>query len=178
MTKKGNYNYRNPVRDLSPQDIQKQLDVSSKLSDVLRALGVEGNGRNREVILSLIEEYKLSMDTFKENVQKRRDNQYVSKRLSPGSKKRRQNLPLSEYLVEGDRILPGSVKKRIFKEGILEAKCSCCGQLPEWNGKPLQLQVDHVNGNPKDNKIENLRVLCPNCHSQTDTWSGRNITKK
>lgn len=66
-----------------------------------------------------------------------------------------------------------SLKRRILREGILGDVCSICG-IKEWNGKPLVLQLDHINGDNRDNRIENLRLLCPNCHSQTDTFCGKN----
>lgn len=56
-------------------------------------------------------------------------------------------------------------------------RCSLCGLLPVWNNKPLTLQVDHINGVNNDHRIENLRLLCPNCHTQTDTFGARNIRK-
>jgi len=66
------------------------------------------------------------------------------------------------------------LKKRLVKEGILEYNCSSCGIGDEWNGKPITLQLDHINGVNNDHRLDNLRMLCPNCHSQTDTWCGRN----
>jgi hypothetical protein len=70
---------------------------------------------------------------------------------------------------------PGALlKRRLIKAGLIIDKCVICDALPVWCGKPITLQLDHINGNNKDNRFENLRVLCPNCHSQTDTYAGKN----
>ena len=66
------------------------------------------------------------------------------------------------------------LKKRLVKEGILVYNCTSCGIGDEWNGNPITLQLDHIDGNRFDHSLDNLRLLCPNCHSQTDTWCGRN----
>ena len=60
-------------------------------------------------------------------------------------------------------------KSRLIRANLIEYKCSCCG-ITEWNGKPLTLQLHHINGNNRDNRLENLTFLCPNCHSQTDNY--------
>lgn len=66
-----------------------------------------------------------------------------------------------------------SVKKRILEENLLEYKCDICG-IFKWNSKPISLHLDHINGINSDHKLENLRFLCPNCHSQTNTYTGKN----
>jgi len=66
-----------------------------------------------------------------------------------------------------------SVRKTIIREELIPYECSKCG-INEWNGKMLSLHLDHINGVNNDHRLENLRFLCPNCHSQTDTYTGRN----
>jgi Zn finger protein HypA/HybF involved in hydrogenase expression len=73
--------------------------------------------------------------------------------------------------------ITGMLKKFILKNNLKEHKCEECG-LNEWNNKPLSLELDHTDGIRSNNKIENLKLLCPNCHSQTPTWRGRNKVKK
>ena len=68
------------------------------------------------------------------------------------------------------------LRSRLIKEGFKEYKCEECG-IDEWNGKKISLELDHISGNRLDNSLENLKLLCPNCHSQTHTFRGRNISK-
>ncbi len=66
-----------------------------------------------------------------------------------------------------------TIKKRLLDAGILKNVCDECG-ISEWRGKRLSIQIDHVNGVKDDHRLENLRMLCPNCHSQTDTFAAKN----
>ena len=83
---------------------------------------------------------------------------------------------LDDVLVENSKYSRANLKKRLITNGILKARCLWCG-LSEWRGQCLTLELDHINGVSDDNRIENLRLLCPNCHSQTNTWRGRNRKK-
>lgn len=68
------------------------------------------------------------------------------------------------------------LKNRLLKEKILEDICSICG-IDEWQGKQISLQLDHIDGDNHNHRLSNLRLVCPNCHSQTDTYCGKNKVK-
>lgn len=80
-----------------------------------------------------------------------------------------------EELTTGERSR-GHLKRRLTKAGILAEVCNICG-ISEWQGNKLSLQLDHIDGNNKNNLVDNLRLLCPNCHSQTDTFCGKNVKR-
>jgi Zn finger protein HypA/HybF involved in hydrogenase expression len=70
-----------------------------------------------------------------------------------------------------------NIKHRLMRAGLLENRCSQCG-LREWCGEPLVVQIDHINGIREDYRLENLRMLCPNCHSQTQNYGRRNASPR
>ena len=85
---------------------------------------------------------------------------------------------LSHILVEDSTYLNrASLKRRLVSEGVLKYECGKCGNAGYWQGELLALQLDHKNGVYNDHRIENIWFLCPNCHSQTPTYCGRNIKK-
>ena len=83
--------------------------------------------------------------------------------------------PISVVTASPD-VQRGHLRKRLLGEGLLIYECAFC-RITEWRGLPLSLELDHINGNKRDNRVENLRLLCPNCHSQTETFSGRNVRR-
>lgn len=87
-------------------------------------------------------------------------------------------ISLDNILIENSNYQnTNNLKHRLIDEGILEYKCKCCGNNGEWMGKPITLQLDHINGINNDNRLENLRLLCPNCHSQTVTYGAKRLKK-
>ena len=76
-------------------------------------------------------------------------------------------------LCEHSSLRSSHVKEQLLRMGLKENKCECCG-LTEWQGKPLVCELHHINGDSSDNRIENLIILCPNCHSQTENFRSRN----
>ena len=81
-------------------------------------------------------------------------------------------------MFQKDTKFSNQMKSRIIKRKLLPYECECCKNGGTWNNKELTLHLDHKNGNRMDNRLENFRFLCPNCHTQTITYAGRNIKKK
>ena len=102
---------------------------------------------------------------------------------NPGGKGTKKNsneartIPLKE-IIEGKHpsYQTNKLRKRLLAEGLFQNKCSCCG-IEEWNGRKITCELDHTNGVKNDHRIINLRLLCPNCHSQTSTFRGKNKKK-
>jgi 5-methylcytosine-specific restriction endonuclease McrA len=88
---------------------------------------------------------------------------------------RPSGMPIQE-LLRGPR-QRAHVKKRLMGAGPLKNQCSECG-ISVWRERPLSMHLDHINGIRDDHRIENLRMLCPNCHSQTETYGGRNMKRR
>ncbi len=89
-----------------------------------------------------------------------------------------RKFPTVEILVKNSSYVCGTaLKKRLFAEGLLRNECYICKQIPIWNGIKLTMVLDHENGINDDHRIENLRLLCPNCNSQQATFAGRNKPK-
>lgn len=100
---------------------------------------------------------------------------FTGKVWNKGKSFPKKKLDAKEWLIENcPNVMNSRTKRRLLDEGYLDEKCYTCGLGPTWNDKALVLHLDHINGDPFDNRIENLRILCPNCHSQTDTYAGKN----
>lgn len=135
---------------------------SFSIADVCRNLGIKPIGGNYKCVHKAIEEYNLDTSHFK--------GQGWNKGLKINSKPKKD---IQTILVENSFYQSYKLKNRLFKEKLKDKKCECCG-LTEWNGKAIPLELHHINGNNRDNRLDNLQILCPNCHAQTDHYRGNN----
>lgn len=85
-------------------------------------------------------------------------------------------LSLEEILVENSTYQSNKIRIRLIKSGLKKPICEVCNNAT-WNKKSIPLELEHINGNNSDNRLENLKLLCPNCHAQTDSYRGKNIGK-
>lgn len=81
-----------------------------------------------------------------------------------------------EEYIKGDSVQTNKLRRKLLKEGLKEHKCECC-QNTIWNGQPIPLEVHHKDGDKDNNELENLQLLCPNCHALTDNYRGKNTKK-
>lgn len=147
------------VYQISDQEFIDLIAKSNSYSDCLRSLDLTTRGGSSlDILKRRIKELNCSTDHFGKLTN-----------VSPNIK-----YTLDEILVENSTYTAiHCLKSRLIRENKLEYKCAICG-INKWLGKELSLQLDHINGINNDNRLENLRFLCPNCHSQTDTYAGKN----
>jgi hypothetical protein len=152
-------------RGWNEHQLREAVRGSTSWSGVMRCLGLAVAGNSVKAVKSLANALGLDVSHFKGHGWSKG----MTNMPSPP-----QTISLSEILVEKSRYSSSKdLKRRLFKSGIKEKRCEHCLNT-EWIGKEIPLQLDHINGIRSDNRIENLRVLCPNCHALTPTWGGRN----
>ena len=147
----------NKIDLLSDSEFTELINNSSCISDVLRKLGYSTNGNfwGNKIVKERMEKLELIFT-------KKNENYY---------KEYNTSIPLEQILIKDSEYNRTKLKERLIKEGLKEYKCECCG-ISEWNNKPISLQLHHINGIHNDNRLSNLQLLCPNCHSQTENFAG------
>ncbi|MFD9908992.1 HNH endonuclease [Streptomyces sp. NPDC059063] len=142
--------------------LEPAVAASKSVNDVLRYLEIGIVGGYHTHISRRIKAYGIDTSHFSKQARSE---------MVPDIRRRRT--PAEILIVDSTRRVPNTRLKRAMTElGVVE-RCALCGIGPEWLGEPLPLEVDHIDGDWSDNRIENLRMLCPNCHSTTDTYRGR-----
>lgn len=160
---------RHPLWSIDKNLLQDMFDTYSKRSDIIKKLNYSVDEGIYKILKNLVLYHKI--DLSKHNSLFRQEQ---LKRLH----KLPQKISSDSFFSKNSKRNGSNVKQRLLKEKILENKCAWCNIKDTYNNKPIVLQVDHIDGDNKNNTIENLRLLCPNCHSQTDTFSGKNTKRK
>lgn len=152
-------------RKWTDEQFIEAVKESLSYAEVIRKLGLKVAGSNYDTVKRKIKELNLDISHM------------TGKAWNQGKNYRQIKLaqPLSEILVENSNFVnSNNLRKRLIKEGVKEYRCECC-KLTEWLGKPIALELHHINGVKSDLRIENLMILCPNCHAITDNYRGKNI---
>lgn len=146
------------------QEARAAIAQADCWSAALRHLGMRVAGGNHKTLQKWAARWEIPTDHF--------DRRAVRARARAPRK-----IPLEEVLVENSTYHRGKLKARLYSEGIKERACELCGQGEGWQGRTMSLILDHANGVATDNRIENLRTVCPNCAATLDTHCGRNLRR-
>ena len=165
MTKKNATNRKktSPIWIYPENDFINLINNSKRMKDVLSTLGVANKGGNFNTVNARIAQLGLNKD----HMVGMRESSIIGRTITIDEFK-------SEWLVKSSKRQRTTLKRYLLKFGLIKWECNYCGNKGDWHGRKLTLQLEHKNGVSNDNRIENLCLLCPNCHSQTSTYAGKN----
>ena len=156
---------RSIIWSISTKEFQDLVSKANTITDILRYFGLNNKGGNHNTVKRRAKEENIDLSHIV---------------LGKGSNKGKRFTPRKtneEYFCENGTVNRNSIKKRIIRNNLIPYQCAECGLKDIWNNKKISLQLEHKNGIPNDNRLINLCFLCPNCHSQTDTYAGKRFKK-
>lgn len=145
------------VRTFSKEQLEEIVKTCTSMRELERKLGYGSIGNNGKTIQKVLNEYGISTEHF------------------TGQAKNTVVRSEENVFIKNSTATQATLRRWYIKGKYSEYKCAICGQPPIWNNKPLTLTLDHINGNNTDDRLENLRWICPNCDRQLDTFAGKNV---
>lgn len=149
---------RSFIRDIPDEALVSLLKLNENVQGIAEYLGVDSGGNAYRILLDRIKSINPN---------------YLHKR-----KRSKFLIPLEDILIENSPATRATVRVRVIRDNLIPYRCAMCLNPGVHNGKPLSLHLDHINGVSDDHRVGNLRFLCPNCHTQTPTYAGRNSKKR
>jgi hypothetical protein len=154
---------RSPIWAMPSEDLRRLVSRCSSLGEVLKEFDLPNIGGNPRTLKD-----RLDVEGI--------DYSHIPLGLGSNKGVRGGQPPfdLKEVMVENSTYSRYCLKKQLIRKKVLPYRCAECEQVPFWNGKPLTMILDHINGKRNDHRQNNLRFLCPNCNTQTETFAGKN----
>lgn len=152
--------YLSKRTEYSVDDVRCAVANSLCFADVLRMIGLTDHGGNRNTVKRIIEANSIPTDHF---------------RVSETNRRNKMQYAFDEIFCTNSKYPRSSLSKAAKRFNVLEYRCVRCGNVGEWLGETLPLVLDHINGINNDNRVDNLRYLCYNCHALTETFAGKNV---
>lgn len=159
--------HKSPVWSVSKEELQALYDTETSVTNILKHLGLDNKGNNFRTLKQRVLSEGICLEQYNINKAKIQANTRIFCQI-----------PLEDILKENSTYNRSALKKRLIKAGLLVDVCENCGLEPLWMGQRLVLQLEHKNGVSTDNRLDNLCLLCPNCHSQTGSFAGRKLKRK
>lgn len=148
------------------EEARAAIAASRSYTEALRRLGMRPAGGNHRTLRKYAEEvWRIPTDHFDPHAAKR------------DALRRRRPIPLEEVLVEHSTYNRHDLKRRLYEAGLKRPICELCGQGEIWRGRRMSLILDHINGCATDNRLENLRIVCPNCAATLETHCGKALRR-
>lgn len=150
--------------DVSRAELRAAMQGAQSRAEILRSLGQEPTSAAYGWLRREARRHAVRID--------------VAGQAWAAGRQRPRRVPVQRYLVQGPpRISSSRLRERLVESGLLKPRCDTCARTT-WQQRPIPLELDHISGDRTDNRLENLRLLCPNCHALTPTYRGRNIGRR
>jgi len=156
---------RSIIWSISTQEFRELVSKSNTIADMLRYFGMNNKGGNHHTVKRRAKEENIDLSHIALGKSANKGKRFSPKKTD------------EEYFTINGTTNRGSIKSRIIRNNLIPYECAECGLKDIWNNKKISLQLEHKNGIPNDNRLDNLCFLCPNCHSQTDTYAGKRFKK-
>jgi hypothetical protein len=152
------------LRKYTEKQLREAIQSSVSIREALQKLNIKAAGGNYYIFQKAVNYFNIDTSHF--------TGQNITGRKLPQRRK-----SIEDYITNKIPIQSNKLRKYLLESGTFKHECSSC-KLSEWMGNPIPIELDHINGNNQDNSLENLRILCPNCHALTPTYRGKNIAIK
>jgi hypothetical protein len=164
------------LRPYTKEWLEELCAESFSLAEVLKKAGRKGGG-SQQTLKKKIAEFGIDTSHFTGQLWNKGRTKEDDERIEQQSFNQ-EKYPLEEVFKENSPVTQKMLRGYVERHNLLEYKCVNRGCNGSWQGGLISLEIDHINGNNKDNRLSNLRYLCPNCHALTDTYRGKNKAQK